>query len=56
MPDMDYDISGGAAELACWQAGVISRQQLLAAGLTSQMIATRRGSAHRVSWSGRPSV
>jgi hypothetical protein len=27
---MDYDISGAAAELACWQAGVISRQQLLA--------------------------
>ena len=38
---MDYDISGAAAELACWQAGVISRQQLLAAGLTSQMITTR---------------
>ena len=38
---MDYDISGAAAELANWQAGVISRQQLLAAGLTSQMIATR---------------
>jgi hypothetical protein len=38
---MDYDISGTAAELAHWQAGAISRQQLLEAGLTSQMIATR---------------
>jgi predicted transcriptional regulator of viral defense system len=38
---MDYDISGAPAELARWQAGVISRQQLLAAGLTPQMITTR---------------
>jgi len=38
---MDYHISAAAAELARWQAGVISRQQLLAAGLTSQMITTR---------------
>jgi hypothetical protein len=38
---MDYDISGAAAELARWQAGAISRQQLLAAGLTPQMITTR---------------
>jgi len=38
---MDYDISGAAAELARWQAGAISRQQLLTAGLTPQMITTR---------------
>jgi hypothetical protein len=38
---MNYDIHGSAAELARWQAGAISRQQLLTAGLTSQMVATR---------------
>ena len=38
---MDYDIPAVASELACWQAGAISRQQLLTAGLTSQMITTR---------------
>jgi hypothetical protein len=49
---MDYDISDAAAELACWHAGVISRQQLLAAGLTSQMIATRleRGRWQQLHW------
>jgi predicted transcriptional regulator of viral defense system len=38
---MDYEIPGTAAELVRWQAGVISRQQLLTAGLTTQMITTR---------------
>src|SRR5215831_6957588 len=38
---MNYDIPVAAAEIASRQAGAISRQQLLAAGLTSQMIATR---------------
>ena len=39
-------------EPACRQAGVISRQQLLAAGLTSQMIATRleRGRWQQLHW------
>jgi hypothetical protein len=49
---MDYDISGAPAELARWQAGVISRPQLLTAGLTSQMIATRleRGRWQQLHW------
>src|SRR6516225_4744652 len=38
---MSYDIPAEAAEIARQQAGTISRQQLLGAGLTSQMIATR---------------
>jgi predicted transcriptional regulator of viral defense system len=38
---MSYDIPASAAEVACWQAGTISRRQLLAAGLTPQMITTR---------------
>ena len=38
---MKYDIPDVAAGVARWQAGVISRQQLLAAGLTAQMITTR---------------
>ena len=38
---MSYDIPAAAAEIARRQAGAISRQQLLDAGLTSQMIATR---------------
>jgi predicted transcriptional regulator of viral defense system len=38
---MYYDVPAAAAETARRQAGVISRQQLLDAGLTSQMIATR---------------
>lgn len=38
---MNYDIPDAAAELARWQAGAISRQQLLGFGLTPQMITTR---------------
>jgi hypothetical protein len=38
---MRYDIPAPAAELAQWQAGVISRKQLLEAGLSAQLI-TRR--------------
>ena len=38
---MRYDVPGAAAELARWQAGVMSRQQLLGVGLTPQMITTR---------------
>ena len=38
---MVYDISAAVAELACQQAGTISRRQLLDAGLTPQMIMTR---------------
>jgi predicted transcriptional regulator of viral defense system len=38
---VSYDIPAAAVEIARRQAGVISRQQLLDAGLTSQMIATR---------------
>jgi Transcriptional regulator, AbiEi antitoxin len=38
---MNYDLPAAVAEFARWQAGVISRQQLLEAGLTPQMIATR---------------
>ena len=38
---MNYDIPDAAADLARWQDGAISRPQLLAAGFTSQMIATR---------------
>jgi predicted transcriptional regulator of viral defense system len=39
--EVNYDIPAVVAELTHWQAGVISRQQLLAAGLTPQMISTR---------------
>jgi predicted transcriptional regulator of viral defense system len=38
---MDYDIPAAAAGIASWQSGAISRHQLLDAGLSSQMIATR---------------
>lgn len=38
---MDHDLPAAAATIAQWQSGVISRRQLLDAGLTSQMIATR---------------
>ncbi len=41
MPGMNYDIPDAVAETAHWQAGTLSRRQLLDAGLTSQMIATR---------------
>jgi len=39
--NVNYDIPGTVTELVRWQDGAISRPQLLAAGLTSQMIATR---------------
>jgi predicted transcriptional regulator of viral defense system len=39
--NVNYDIPDPVAELTRWQAGAISRQQLLAAGLTPQMITTR---------------
>jgi predicted transcriptional regulator of viral defense system len=38
---MRYDIPAAAAEIAQWQAGAISRKQLLDAGLSAQLI-TRR--------------
>jgi predicted transcriptional regulator of viral defense system len=38
---VNYDVSDAVAELVHWQAGAISRPQLLAAGLTAQMITTR---------------
>jgi predicted transcriptional regulator of viral defense system len=39
--DVNYDIPDVVSELAHWQAGAISRRQLLTAGLTVQMIDTR---------------
>ncbi len=39
--NMSYDIPGEAAEIARWQAGAISRQQLLDCGLSPQMIIRR---------------
>jgi predicted transcriptional regulator of viral defense system len=49
---MDYDIPDAAAELVRLQAGAISRQQLLAAGLTPQIITTRleRGRWQQLYW------
>jgi predicted transcriptional regulator of viral defense system len=38
---MDYDVPAAVAEISSWQAGAISRRQLLDAGLSSQMITTR---------------
>jgi len=38
---MNYDIPPEAAETALWQAGAIARQQLLDAGLSSQLIKRR---------------
>ena len=38
---MNYDIPDVVSELAHWQAGAISRRQLLAAGFTAQIIDTR---------------
>ena len=38
---MGYDIPAAAAEIARWQAGVISRPQLLDTGLSAQMIKRR---------------
>jgi predicted transcriptional regulator of viral defense system len=41
MPGMNYDIPDALVETVHWQAGTLSRRQLLDAGLTSQMINTR---------------
>jgi predicted transcriptional regulator of viral defense system len=41
IPGMNDDIPDAVAKTAQWQAGILSRRQLLDAGLTSQMIATR---------------
>jgi hypothetical protein len=38
---VNYDIPDAVVELAHWQAGAISRQQLLTAGFTAQIITTR---------------
>lgn len=38
---MGYDIPASAAEIAHWQAGAISRAQLLAAGVSNQLIFER---------------
>jgi predicted transcriptional regulator of viral defense system len=38
---MNYDIAADVCEIARWQAGAISRQQLLDAGLNAQMIKRR---------------
>ena len=39
--EVNYDTPAAMAELTHWQAGAISRQQLLAAAFTPQMISTR---------------
>jgi predicted transcriptional regulator of viral defense system len=40
---MSYDIPAAAAEMAQWQSGIVSRQQLLDAGLSAQLIKRRLG-------------
>jgi predicted transcriptional regulator of viral defense system len=49
---MGYDIPAAAAEIADWQEGVISRRQLLEAGLSSQLIKRRleRGRWQQLHW------
>lgn len=49
---MGYDIPAVAAEIARWQSGAISRQQLLDAGLSAQMIKRRveRGRWQQLYW------
>jgi predicted transcriptional regulator of viral defense system len=49
---MNYDIPVKAAEIARWQAGTISRRQLLDAGLSAQMIFKRinRGRWQQLYW------
>ena len=49
---MIHDIPAAAAEIARWQAGAISRRQLLDAGLTSKLIARRlmRGRWQQLYW------
>jgi hypothetical protein len=49
---MGYDISGAATGVAQWQAGAISRQQLLDVGLSGQLIKRRleRGRWQQLHW------
>jgi len=49
---MGYDISAAATGIAQWQAGAISRQQLLDAGLSGQLIKRRleRGRWQQLHW------
>ena len=49
---MGYDIPAAAAGIAQWQAGAISRRQLLDAGLTGQLIKRRleRGRWQQLHW------
>lgn len=49
---MSYDIPPEAAEIVRWQAGAISRQQLLDSGLSGQMIVRRveRGRWQQLFW------
>jgi hypothetical protein len=43
---MKYDVSACVDEITSWQAGAISRQQLLGAGLSSQLIKRRLDRKH----------
>src|SRR6185437_2578663 len=49
---MSYDIPAAMAEKAQWQSGVVSRQQLLEAGLSAQLIKRRleRGRWQQLHW------
>ena len=49
---MGYDIPAAMAEIAQWQSGVVSRQQLLEAGLSAQLIKRRleRGRWQQMHW------
>jgi predicted transcriptional regulator of viral defense system len=49
---MGYDIPAAAAEIAQWQSGTVSRQQLLDAGLSAQLIKRRleRGRWQQLHW------
>jgi predicted transcriptional regulator of viral defense system len=49
---MNYDIPAVTAEIAEWQSGVVSRQQLLEAGLSAQLIKRRleRGRWQQLHW------
>src|SRR4029078_4218636 len=49
---MGYDIPAAMAEIAKWQSGVVSRQQLLEAGLSAQLIKRRleRGRWQQLHW------
>jgi hypothetical protein len=49
---MGYDIPAAAAQIAHWQSGTVSRQQLLDAGLSAQLIKRRleRGRWQQIHW------